>query len=419
AETDADDNLRSWLAFGAEKVAEVVVLARALADGREAVADEIAASNAAAASRRADPRLSNKQIRGRIDEIAASGAQRGSGAARRAAHDARLNLPPLPTTTIGSYPQTSAIRKARAALRAGEIDQAEYVRRMKSEIVDVIKLQEQLGLDVLVHGEPERNDMVQYFAENLDGFATTQHGWVQSYGSRCVRPPVIYADVSRPKPITVAWSTYAQSLSNKPVKAMLTGPVTILAWSFVRDDQPLGDTARQVGLALRDEVLDLEEAGLHVIQVDEPALRELLPLRAEGRKAYLDWAVDSFRLVTGAVADSTQVHTHLCYSEFTAVVDAIDGLDADVTTLEAARSHMAEVEGLATGVPRGLGPGVYDVHSPQVPTEAEIEDLLRAAGRFVSPDRLWANPDCGLKTRGEPEVIASLRNLVAAAGRVR
>jgi 5-methyltetrahydropteroyltriglutamate--homocysteine methyltransferase len=290
---------------------------------------------------------------------------------------------------------------------------------MRAEIERVIRLQEQIGLDVLVHGEPERNDMVQYFAEHLDGFATTEFGWVQSYGTRCVRPPVLYADVSRPAPITVGWSTFAQSLTDRPVKAMLTGPVTILAWSFVRDDQPLGEIAGQVGLALRDEVRDLEAAGLRVIQVDEPALRELLPLRAAGRAGYLAWAVDAFRLVTGGVADSTQIHTHLCYAEFGAVIDAINALDADVTTVEAARSMMDVLEQLATGVPRGVGPGVYDVHSPRAPTVAQIEQLLLDAQRWISADRLWANPDCGLKTRGEPEVIEALRNMVRAAHRVR
>ncbi|MGH3970910.1 MAG: 5-methyltetrahydropteroyltriglutamate--homocysteine S-methyltransferase, partial [Mycobacterium sp.] len=286
-ETDLDDALRSWLAFGAEKVHEVAVLARALRDGRDAVADEIAASNAAVKSSRNDPRLHNNQVRARIDSIAKSGTKRGPAAARREAQNARLHLPPLPTTTIGSYPQTSAIRKARAALRAGEIDTQEYERRMKAEIAGVIALQEELGLDVLVHGEPERNDMVQYFAEQLDGFFATQNGWVQSYGSRCVRPPILYGDVARPEPMTVDWITYAQSLTTKPVKGMLTGPVTILAWSFVRDDQPLADTANQVALAIRDETVDLQSAGIAVIQFDDPALRELLPLRNADNDAYL------------------------------------------------------------------------------------------------------------------------------------
>jgi 5-methyltetrahydropteroyltriglutamate--homocysteine methyltransferase len=419
-ETDLDDALRSWLAFGQEKVAEVVTLARALHDGRDTVADEIAASNAAIASRKRDPRLHNNQVRARIDSIVASGAHRGDAAARRASQDARLHLPPLPTTTIGSYPQTTAIRKARAALRASEIDEAEYNRGMKREIAAVIKLQEQLGLDVLVHGEPERNDMVQYFAEQLDGFFATQNGWVQSYGSRCVRPPILYGDVSRPHPMTVEWITYAQSLTDKPVKGMLTGPVTILAWSFVRDDQPPGDTANQVALAIRDETVDLQSAGIAVIQVDEPALRELLPLRRADQQEYLRWAVGSFRLATSGVADSTQIHTHLCYSEFGEVIGAIADLDADVTSIEAARSHMEVLDDLnAIGFSNSVGPGVYDIHSPRVPSAGEMAESLRAALKAVPAQRLWVNPDCGLKTRNVDEVTASLQNMVAAAQEVR
>jgi 5-methyltetrahydropteroyltriglutamate--homocysteine methyltransferase len=419
-ETDLDDALRSWLAFGQEKVAEVVTLARALHEGRETVADEIAASNAAAASRKKDPRLHNNQVRARIDSIVASGTLRGDAAARRASQDARLHLPPLPTTTIGSYPQTSAIRKARAALRAGEIDEAEYVSKMHKEIADVIKLQEQLGLDVLVHGEPERNDMVQYFAEQLDGFFATQNGWVQSYGSRCVRPPILYGDVVRTHPMTVEWITYAQSLTDKPVKGMLTGPVTILAWSFVRDDQPLADTANQVALAIRDETVDLQSAGIAVIQVDEPALRELLPLRRADQDEYLRWAVGAFRLATSGVADSTQIHTHLCYSEFGEVIGAIADLDADVTSIEAARSHMEVLDDLnAVGFANSVGPGVYDIHSPRVPGTGEIAESLRAALRAVPAQRLWVNPDCGLKTRNVDEVTASLQNMVTAAQEVR
>jgi len=419
-ETDLDDALRSWLAFGQEKLAEVVTLARALHDGRETVADEIAASNAAVASRKSDPRLHNDRVRARIDSIVASGAHRGDASERRASQDARLHLPPLPTTTIGSYPQTSAIRKARAAFRAGEIDEAEYVKRMKKEIADVIKLQEQLGLDVLVHGEPERNDMVQYFAEQLEGFFATQNGWVQSYGSRCVRPPILYGDVSRTHPMTVEWITYAQSLTDKPVKGMLTGPVTILAWSFVRDDQPLADTANQVALAIRDETVDLQSAGIAVIQVDEPALRELLPLRRADQDDYLRWAVGAFRLATSGVADSTQIHTHLCYSEFGDVIGAIADLDADVTSIEAARSHMEVLDDLnAVGFANSVGPGVYDIHSPRVPSTNEMAESLRAALRAVPAQRLWVNPDCGLKTRNVDEVTASLQNMVAAAQEVR
>jgi len=339
---------------------------------------------------------------------------------RRTLQAERLRLPALPTTTIGSYPQTSAIRRARAAVRKGEIDQAEYVRRMHAEIADVIALQEKLGLDVLVHGEPERNDMVQYFAEQLDGFFATQNGWVQSYGSRCVRPPILYGDVIRPEPMTVEWITYAQSLTSKPVKGMLTGPVTILAWSFVRDDQPLADTAAQVAMAIRDETVDLQSAGIAIIQVDEPALRELLPLRSKDKGAYLRWAVDAFRLSTSGVADSTQIHTHLCYSEFGEVLPAIDALDADVTSIEASRSRMEVLDDLQEiGYARGVGPGVYDIHSPRVPSADEIADALRRATAAVPADRLWVNPDCGLKTRGYVEVEAALANLVQAAVTVR
>ncbi|MGB7167204.1 MAG: 5-methyltetrahydropteroyltriglutamate--homocysteine S-methyltransferase [Mycobacterium sp.] len=419
-ETDLDDALRSWLAFGAEKVHEVATLARALKDGRDAVADEIAASNAAVASRKKDPRLHNNQLRARIASITKSGTERGPASERREAQTARLHLPPLPTTTIGSFPQTVQIRKARAAWVAGEIDDAEYTRRMQAEVADVIKLQEQLGLDVLVHGEPERNDMVQYFAEQLDGFFATKNGWVQSYGSRCVRPPVLYGDVTRQHPMTVDWAKYAQSLTDKPVKGMLTGPVTILAWSFVRDDQPLADTANQVALAIRDETVDLQAAGIAVIQVDEPALRELLPLRDADKKAYLDWAVGSFRLATSGVADSTQIHTHLCYSEFGEVIGAIADLDADVTSIEAARSHMEVLDDLnSIGFSNSVGPGVYDIHSPRVPSTDEIATSLRAALKAVPAERLWVNPDCGLKTRNPEEVSASLTNLVAATKEVR
>jgi len=420
-ETGLDDALRSWLAFGAEKVHEVTTLAKALKDGRDAVADEIAQSNAAVASRKNDPRLNNSQVRARLESIAKSGgSERGPAAKRREAQQERLHLPPLPTTTIGSFPQTVEIRKARAALVAGEIDEAEYVRRMRSEIADVIALQEQLGLDVLVHGEPERNDMVQYFAEQLDGFFATKNGWVQSYGSRCVRPPVLYGDVARQHPMTVEWATYAQSLTAKPVKGMLTGPVTILAWSFVRDDQPLADTANQVALAIRDETVDLQSAGIAVIQVDEPALRELLPLRDADKRAYLDWAVGAFRLATSGVDDSTQIHTHLCYSEFGEVIGAIADLDADVTSIEAARSHMEVLDDLnAVGFANSVGPGVYDIHSPRVPSTEEIVQLLREALKAVPAERLWVNPDCGLKTRNADEVEASLANLVEATKQVR
>ncbi|MGW0049124.1 5-methyltetrahydropteroyltriglutamate--homocysteine S-methyltransferase [Nocardia cyriacigeorgica] len=419
-ETRLDDALRSWLAFGAEKVGEVRVLATGLSSGTEAVAEELAAARAAAASRAADPRIRNAQVRARLDALGPDAVRRAPADQRRQVQRERLALPPLPTTTIGSYPQTSAIRLARAALRSGEIDRGEYEQRMRDEIADVIALQEKLELDVLVHGEPERNDMVQYFAEQLDGFAATELGWVQSYGTRCVRPPILFGDVVRRAPMTVEWITFAQSLTDKPVKGMLTGPVTILAWSFVRDDQPLADSARQVALAIRDETVDLQNAGIRIIQVDEPALRELLPLRAIEQPAYLDWSVQAFRLATSGVADATQIHTHLCYSEFGEVIDAIAGLDADVTSIEAARSRMEVLDDLtAAGFDLGVGPGVYDIHSPRVPAVEEITASLRAALKAVPADRLWVNPDCGLKTRGPAEVEASLRNMVTAARAVR
>ena len=419
AETGIDKALRSWLAFGTEKVREVVTLGTALTSGRESVDDEFALARAAASTRSTDPRLHDATVRARLDALTASDPGRSPAAERREAQSA-LSLPVLPTTTIGSYPQTTQIRVARAARRKGEIDEAEYLNRMRAEVADVVALQETLDLDVLVHGEPERNDMVQYFAEQLDGFFATDNGWVQSYGSRCVRPPILYGDVRRSNPMTVEWITYAQSLTQRPVKGMLTGPVTILAWSFVRDDQPLADSANQVALAIRDETVDLQGAGIRIVQVDEPALRELLPLRAAAQPAYLDWSVGAFRLATSGVSDSTQIHTHLCYSEFGEVIEAIARLDADVTSIEAARSHMEVLDDLnAVGFDLGVGPGVYDIHSPRVPGVEEIAASLREALKAVPVERLWVNPDCGLKTRGPAEVEASLRNLVDAAKLVR
>jgi 5-methyltetrahydropteroyltriglutamate--homocysteine methyltransferase len=329
-------------------------------------------------------------------------------------------LPVLPTTTIGSFPQTGELRAARAALATGALDEAGYERRVRAEIARVVGLQERLGLDVLVHGEPERNDMVQYFAEHLDGFAVTRHGWVQSYGSRCTRPPILHGDVHRPAPITVRWARYAQSLTAKPVKGMLTGPVTIVAWSFVRDDLPVRDVVHQVAEAVRAEVRDLEAAGIAIIQVDEPALRELMPLRLAAQDSYLAWAVDAYRRATSGASDRTQIHTHLCYSDADQILAAIDALDADVTSIESARSHARILAEPAVGdFPRGLGPGVYDIHSPRVPAVAEVGELLRTALRAVPGERLWVNPDCGLKTRTYPQVEAALANLVAATRQLR
>ncbi len=415
AESRMDPALRDRLSFARQKLDEVVLLGRALDRGYDAVADDLASRQpsgepAGATDNRVRARLESlRQDEGRSGYTERAELQRSSS-----------SLPVLPATTIGSFPQTARIRKNRADHRAARIDDAEYERRTRAEIDGVIALQEDIGLDMLVHGEPERNDMVQYFAERLSGFATTEYGWVQSYGTRCVRPPILFGDVARPAPITVGWTTYAQSRTDKPVKGMLTGPVTMLAWSFVRDDQPQADTARQMALALRDEVGDLEAAGVRYIQVDEAALREKLPLRRAEQDDYLAWATAAFRLATSGVADSTQMHTHMCYSEFGHIIGAIEDLDADVTSVEAARSRMELLTDLGkAGYRRGIGPGVYDIHSPRVPTVAEIEEALHLALAEVDADRLWVNPDCGLKTRGYAEVEPALRNMVEAVRRVR
>ena len=413
------EHLRSWLAFADQKVGEVATLARGLVDGPESIAETVEAASAALADRRRSGGVTDGAVRRRAAELDDTAFSRGDYAHRVQAQSA-LGLPFLPTTTIGSFPQTGDIRTARAARARGDLTQKQYTDAMRAEIRSVIELQERIGLDVLVHGEPERNDMVQYFAEHLDGFAVTENGWVQSYGSRCTRPSILWGDVSRPAPITVEWSTYAQQLTSRPVKGMLTGPVTILAWSFVRDDQPLGETANQVALALRDEIADLERAGIRIVQVDEPALRELLPLKRDAQADYLEWSVDAFRLATSGVSDATQIHTHLCYSEFGAVIDAIDQLDADVTSIEAARSKMEVVPDIAhSGFGRGIGPGVYDIHSPRVPGVAEVTELIETALGSIPERQVWVNPDCGLKTRAYAETVASLTNLVDATRGVR
>jgi 5-methyltetrahydropteroyltriglutamate--homocysteine methyltransferase len=418
-EVQLSAQLRSWLAFADQKAAEVVTLAGLLTDA-DAVQPAIDAATRIIADRAQADGVRRAEVRNRTAALTDADFSRSAYGIREAAQTAALHLPPLPTTTIGSFPQTGEIRTARARANKGELSTDQYEQLMKDEIKRVVQLQEELGFDVLVHGEPERNDMVQYFAENLEGFDVTVHGWVQSYGSRCTRPSILWGDVTRNAPITVEWARYAQSLTNKPMKGMLTGPVTILAWSFVRDDQPLGETANQVALALRDEISDLEAAGIKVIQVDEPALRELLPLRKADQAAYLDWSVKSFRLATAGAGDATQVHTHLCYSEFGAIIDAIDGLDADVTSIEAARSRMEVVRDLEShGFGRGVGPGVYDIHSPRVPGEQEVTELLSTAVKHVPSRQLWVNPDCGLKTRGYAETEESLRNLVTATKTVR
>jgi 5-methyltetrahydropteroyltriglutamate--homocysteine methyltransferase len=419
-ESKLTDELKSWLAFADQKVAQIATLSRGLVDGHEAIQNELSEASASLAHRRSAPGVQDGDVRKRVSALTAADYSRGDYANRLAAQDAALNLPFLPTTTIGSFPQTGDIRRARAQLTKGILSEAEYLGLMQAEIKRVVDLQEEIGIDVIVHGEPERNDMVQYFAENLDGFAVTENGWVQSYGSRCTRPSILWGDVSRPKPITVEWSTYTQSLTAKPVKGMLTGPVTILAWSFVRDDQPLGDTAQQVALALRDEIEDLEAAGIRIVQVDEPALRELLPLKNRDHADYLDWSVGSFRLATAGVRDETQIHTHLCYSEFGVVIDAIRNLDADVTSIEAARSRMEVVRDIQTsGFDHGIGPGVYDIHSPRVPSVAEVTELLETALAAIPGRQVWVNPDCGLKTRGYEETVASLNNILEATRAVR
>ncbi|WP_314604759.1 5-methyltetrahydropteroyltriglutamate--homocysteine S-methyltransferase [Rothia mucilaginosa] len=412
------------LAFADQKVAEIALLARGLAEGEAAIEPELKAADEALARFAADPRKHNDEIRARAAAVTAEDFDRPTIDVRRAAQ-ADLNLPKLPTTTIGSFPQTAEIRRRRAEARAGKISAEELNGFLRDEIASVIALQEELGLDVLVHGEAERNDMVQYFAENFDGFATTRHGWVQSYGSRCTRPSILFGDVKRHgeglrgEAFTVPWSSHAQSLSEKPVKGMLTGPVTILAWSFVRDDQPRRETANQVALALADEIADLEQAGIRIIQVDEPALRELLPLRRDEQPQYLDWSVNSFRLATSAVKDSTQIHTHLCYSEFNEIIDSINALNADVTSIEAARSHMELLADIPESFVSGLGPGVWDIHSPRVPSQDEIESLLKAAIGYGTIADLWVNPDCGLKTRDYEETKQSLRHLVDATKAIR
>ncbi|HEX6972100.1 MAG TPA: 5-methyltetrahydropteroyltriglutamate--homocysteine S-methyltransferase, partial [Limnochordia bacterium] len=420
-ETGLDPTIRSWLAFARQKLLEIALLARAAREGREAVADALAASRRAVEARRTSALVHRAEVKRRIAEVDWANARRLSPYAERRRRQAeRLELPLLPTTTIGSLPQTPAVRQARARFRRGEIDAAAYDAFLREEIRKAIRLQEEIGLDVLVHGEFERNDMVEYFGEQLQGFAFTQAGWVQSYGSRCVKPPIIYGDIARERPMTVEWSRYAQSLTAKPVKGMLTGPVTILQWSFVRDDQPRSETCRQLALAIRDEVLDLEEAGIRIIQIDEPALREGLPLAKSEWAAYLDWAVACFRVASSGVRDETQIHTHMCYADFEDILPAIAALDADVISIEASRSDMALLGAFqAFRYPNEIGPGVYDIHSPLVPSVAEIEGRLRKALSVLAPEQLWVNPDCGLKTRRWEEVVPALEHLVAAARALR
>ena len=421
SEEKLDAEVKSWLAFALQKLDELKVLGTALREGREAVRDALVANQAALAARRVSPRVNNPAVQAAVARIDAHLGLRESRYAKRAPKQAEwLKLPAFPTTTIGSFPQTSEIRQARSDFKAGRLDAAGYKAAMQAEIARSVREQEVLGLDVLVHGEAERNDMVEYFGEQLDGYAFSQFGWVQSYGSRCVKPPILFGDISRPRPMTVEWITYAQSLTAKPMKGMLTGPVTILNWSFVRDDQPRSASCKQLALAIRQEVLDLEKAGIRVIQIDEAALREGLPLRKSQWKEYLDWAVESFRTAANGVRDETQIHTHMCYSEFNDIIASIADMDADVITIETSRSDMELLDAFDDfQYPNEIGPGVYDIHSPNIPTEAHIVELMKKAAERIPAERLWVNPDCGLKTRQWAEVIPALTQMVAAARTLR
>jgi 5-methyltetrahydropteroyltriglutamate--homocysteine methyltransferase len=420
-EGNLDSRLIEWLAFAEQKLGEVVTLTRAVDEGRERVADVLQANAEALARRRQSDWVHKPEVKERAAAVGPEDASRGAEFARRRdAQHRSLNLPEFPTTTIGSFPQTSEVRRNRNRLQKGEISQEEYDRYIAEEIRKLIAFQEEIGLDVLVHGEFERSDMVEYFAEQMEGFATTHNAWVQSYGSRYVRPPIIYGDVSRPEPMTVRWSTYAQSLTRKPVKGMLTGPVTILNWSFVRDDQPRAETCKQIALALRDEVRDLEGAGMRVIQVDEPALREGLPLHQSEWPTYLDWAVTCYRLATAVAAPETQIHSHMCYSHFDDIIEAIAALDADVISMSNSRSDLDLLDTFRRfRYTNEIGPGVYDIHSPRVPSVEEMRRNLSAASQVLDRAQLWVNPDCGLKTRRWEEVRPALRNLVQAAQDLR
>lgn len=420
-EEKLDAEIKNWMAFAAQKLVELGTVKQALAHGKESVKDAIAASDAAAADRATNKKIHNDAVKARVAALPKGADQRKSPFAERIkAQQAWMNLPALPTTTIGSFPQTTEIRQARAAFKKGELSAADYDAAMKKEIAFCVEVQEKLELDVPVHGEAERNDMVEYFGEQLAGYCFSQFGWVQSYGSRCVKPPIIFGDVSRPNPMTVYWSSYAQTLTKRPMKGMLTGPVTMFKWSFVRDDIPLSEVAKQIALALNDEVLDLEKAGIKVIQIDEPAIREAMPLKKAQWDEYLAWACEAFRLSSTGAEDSTQIHTHMCYSEFNDILPAIASMDADVITIETSRSDMELLTAFGDfKYPNDIGPGVYDIHSPRVPTAAEIEHLLRKAMEVVPVERLWVNPDCGLKTRGWEETIKQLEIMMEVTKKLR
>ncbi|KPQ01904.1 5-methyltetrahydropteroyltriglutamate--homocysteine S-methyltransferase [Marinobacter sp. HL-58] len=420
-ETTMDPEVRSWLAFARQKLDELQLLATALTKGRHTVAGALKDNADAIASRRQSRRVTGPEVRKAVANITPDMGQRTSSYQQRSAIQAdHLKLPRYPTTTIGSFPQTRDIRQTRLKFRKGELTPEEYQARIRDEISHCIREQEQLGLDVLVHGEAERNDMVEYFGEQLEGYVFSRFGWVQSYGSRCVKPPILFGDISRPTAMTVDWIRYAQSLTDKPLKGMLTGPVTILNWSFVRDDQPRKDTCWQLALAIREEVLDLEKAGVNIIQIDEAALREGLPLRQSDWQTYLDWAIEAFRIAANGVKDETQIHTHMCYSEFNDIIEAIARMDADVITIETSRSDMELLDAFkGFQYPNDIGPGVYDIHSPNVPSTGHIVSLMNKAAERIPAERLWINPDCGLKTRSWDEVIPALKGMVAAARELR
>jgi 5-methyltetrahydropteroyltriglutamate--homocysteine methyltransferase len=420
-EKHIDDELRDWLAFAKQKLEEVIILERAVLGGRDAVREVLERNRQLMENKKRSSRIHDPGVKSRTDNIGERMTRRaGEYPQRRNLQEQSLKLPLFPTTTIGSFPQTSEVRAARAEYKAGKRDEASYESFLRTETEKAVQFQEAVGLDVLVHGEFERNDMVEYFGEQLAGFAVTENGWVQSYGSRCVKPPIIYGDVARKKPMTVEWSRFAQSLTLKPMKGMLTGPVTILQWSFVRDDQPRSETCRQIALAIRDEVTDLEAAGIRVIQIDEPALREGLPLLRSEWTKYLAWAVQAFRIASSGVRDETQIHTHMCYAEFQDIIEAVAQMDADVISIETSRSQMELLHTFAEyHYPNGIGPGVYDIHSPRIPSEEEMEGLLKKASRVLSPAQLWVNPDCGLKTRRWEEVRPALAAMVEAAQAMR
>jgi len=416
-ETSLDPAIKNWMAFATQKLDEIVTLSK----GRAQIAAALAVSDTVVQDRKTSKRIHDDAVQKRMKAITPAMKNRISAfKERQALQHAALKLPLFPTTSIGSFPQTEIIRKARADFKAGKINDAAYKKAMQDEIKAVVDYQHAIDMDVLVHGEPERNDMVEYFGEQLKGFTFTKNGWVQSYGSRCVKPPVIFGDVSRPTPMTVEWSTYAQSLTKKVMKGMLTGPITILQWSFVRDDQPRDATARQIALAIRDEVVDLEKAGIHMIQIDEAAVREGLPLRQSDWKPYLDQAVENFRIAASGVEDKTQIHTHMCYSDFNTIIESVAAMDADVISIETSRSHMKLLDAFVKfKYPNEIGPGVYDIHSPRIPTKDEMVDLLEKASALLNMRQLWVNPDCGLKTRGWKEVEPALKNMVAAAKDMR